>query len=133
LLSQAANDPELAALARAASEESGPAIAKYQNRAIVDPIERNTRGPLRKLARNDRLAGPACLAFESGRVPEALARAIAAALHYDHEGDSSACRLQQTIHAKSVAQIVREVCGIDPDQPLGASIVRAYSELKRVL
>lgn len=151
LLSEAANDPQLAALARAASGESGPAIcarygfaldeqrrfaesaiAKYQNRAIVDPIERNTRDPLRKLARNDRLAGPACLAFESGRVPEALARAIAAALHYDHEGDSSACRLQQMIQGKGVAETIREVCGIDPDQPLGASILRAYPDWKRV-
>src|SRR5262249_16787486 len=76
LLSEAANDPELIQQAEASSRESSialckrygfepteqkqfadSAIAKYQKREIVDPIERNARDPIRKLSRNDRLVG----------------------------------------------------------------------------
>ncbi|MGH9470970.1 MAG: mannitol-1-phosphate 5-dehydrogenase, partial [Terriglobia bacterium] len=78
VLSEAANAPDVLALARTASREAGQAlcrtygfdrqdqeqfaesaIAKYRKREIVDPIERNARDPLRKLSRHDRLIGPA--------------------------------------------------------------------------
>lgn len=146
-LSDAANDRELAALARAAMDESGPALcarygfdsagqrqlgeaalAKYQNRAIVDPIERNTRDPIRKLARHDRLVGPAALAMEHGTRPVALVRAIAAALQYDYAGDPSAALLQALIAQRGIAAAVEQVCGIDPSSTLGAMVIDAYRE-----
>ena len=148
LLSEAANDPELAALAREAAKESGPALcarygfeaegqrqlaeaalAKYQNRAIVDPIERNTRDPVRKLARHDRLVGPACLAIEHGVRPAALSKAIAAALRYDFPGDPSAASLQALIREQGVATAIEQVCGIDHQSPLAAMVIEAYRQL----
>lgn len=148
LLSEAANDPELAAFAREAADESGPAIcakygfdpeeqrkfaesaiAKYQNRAIVDPIERNARDPIRKLGRNDRLVGPACLAYEYGARPVASTRAIAAALHYDCGQDPAATRLQAMIREKGLDQVIRQVCGLDPEKELGSMIAEAYKKL----
>lgn len=142
LLADAANDPELEALARQAYEEAAPAlcakygfdaedqrrfaesaIAKYRKREIVDPIERNTRDPIRKLARNDRLVGPACLAIEYGTRPFALARAIAAALRYDFPGDASAVKLQAIIRGGGLAAALREVCGIHPEGQL-AKLIR---------
>lgn len=149
LLSDAANDPELEELARAAARESSEtlcrrygfepeeqrmfaasAIAKYQKREIVDPIERNTRDPLRKLGRHDRLAGPACLAMEQGIRPEALCRGIAAALRYDYPGDPAARKLQQIIAEKGVAGTLEEVCGIAAGSELAAMIVSAHAEFK---
>lgn len=150
LLSEAANDPELEALARQAYEEVGPAlcrkfgfapddqrqfaesaIAKYQKREIVDPIERNTRDPIRKLGRNDRLVGPACLALEYGVTPAALSTAIAAALRYDYADDPAAARLRQIIREVGLAAALRQVCGIEPDGELGKLIVAAYQKLAR--
>ncbi len=148
LLSDAANDPELESLARAAYQESDSAlcrrygfdqeeqrqfaeaaIAKYQKREIVDPIERNARDPLRKLSRNDRLVGPACLAIESGTQPIALSRGIAAALLYDNALDPSSVSLQEIIRKDGVRSALIEVCGIESTSELANLIVRSYQEL----
>jgi mannitol-1-phosphate 5-dehydrogenase len=145
LLSEAANDPEIAELARAASLESGEAIckrfgftpedqhafaesalAKYQRSEIVDPIERNARDPLRKLSRNDRLVGPACLAQEYGTEPVTLCRAIGAALHYDNPADPAAQKLQTMIRMQRLPYILENVCGIDASSRLGTLIQDAY-------
>lgn len=150
LLSEAANDPEILELAHAAACESADAlcrqygfdaeeqrrfteaaIAKYRKQEIVDPIERNTRDPLRKLARHDRLVGPACLAIEHGIRPAALSRGIAAALHYDLPGDPAAQKLQALIREKGVARTIQEVCGIDPASELAALVLSAYPQLEK--
>ncbi len=150
LLSDAANDGEIAELARQAVHESSQAlclrfgfdveeqqrfassaIAKYQNREIIDLIERCARDPIRKLARNDRLVGPACLALEVGIRPEALSRGIAAALLYSHPGDESAMKLQAMIASEGLAEVLRRLCGINPDGDLAAMVTRAYEELKQ--
>jgi mannitol-1-phosphate 5-dehydrogenase len=145
LLSEAANDPELVELARAAGRESGTALcktygfdpqdqeqfaesalAKYQKPEIVDPIERNARDPIRKLSRNDRLIGPACLALQCGVRPTALSRAIGAALHYEHATDSAARSLQTLINEKGLARTIQEVCGIEPASELARMIFDEY-------
>lgn len=150
LLSDAANDPELEALARQASQEVAPAlcrefgfdpedqrrfaesaIAKYQRREIVDPLERNARDPMRKLGRHDRLVGPACLALEHGITPAALSTGIAAALRYDCPDDPSAVRLQQIIRDDGLAAALHQVCGIEPEGALGKLVAAAYQEMTR--
>jgi mannitol-1-phosphate 5-dehydrogenase len=150
LLSEAANDEEILHLARQAYEESSDAlcrrygfdpedqrqfaeaaIAKYRKREIVDPIERNTRDPLRKLSRNDRLTGPACVALEYGTQPVALSRGIAAALLYDQPGDPSSVKLQTSIREKGVRHAIEEFCKIDAGGPLEELIVKSYEDLKR--
>jgi mannitol-1-phosphate 5-dehydrogenase len=148
LLSDAANDQEIAALARRAGEESSAALcqrfhfdpedqrqfaaaalAKYQKTEIVDPIERNARDPLRKLSRNDRLVGPAALALEYGIEPRSLSEGIAAALHYNNPNDPAAVQLQDLIRRKGVDGALREVCGIEPTGRLGRMIAAHYEQL----
>lgn len=149
LLSDAANDPGLVALARAAIGESGEAlcrrygfdageqrqfgeaaIAKYQKREIVDPIERNARDPLRKLSRNDRLAGPAHLAIEQGIRPVALSRGIAAGLLYDYSGDNSAAKIQSLIRDEGLERTLQQVCGIEPSTELAKLVTDQYHDLE---
>jgi mannitol-1-phosphate 5-dehydrogenase len=148
LLADAAHDPELEALARRAYQEVSPAlcqefgfdpedqrrfaesaIAKYQKREIVDPLERNARDPIRKLGRHDRLVGPACLALEHGTPPTALAQAIAAALRYDHPGDAAARKLQGMVRDEGLAAALEQVCGIDPAGELARMIMLAYDDI----
>jgi len=144
LLSEAANDPELATLARTAAEEGSgamchefgfdpqeqrefaeAALAKYQKREIVDPIERNARDPIRKLGRHDRLVGPACLAIEYGIQPVALSTGIAVALRYDHSGDPSAVRLQKSLRELGLSVVLETVCGLDPVGALAVLITES--------
>jgi mannitol-1-phosphate 5-dehydrogenase len=149
LLADAANDPQILALARGVCAEAGAALvrrhgfdpdeqrsfaegclAKYQNRAVVDPVERNARDPLRKLGRHDRLVGPACLCMEYGIAPEHLATAIAAALQYDPPADPAAQRLQQRLHVEGIPAVLSDVCGIDPNGALGARIRERYGRVR---
>ena len=148
LLSDAANDQEIVELARTAYRETSEAlcerygfgredqtqfaedaIAKYQRREIVDPIERNTRDPLRKLARNDRLVGPACLAADYGVKPVALSRAIAAAFLYNNPSDPASVKLQQIVQFKGIRAALGDVSGIETDGTLADLIVNSYQEL----
>ena len=148
LLSDAANDPEIVELARSAYREANgalcerygfdheeqrqfaeSAIAKYQKREIVDPIERNARDPLRKLSRNDRLIGPACLALEYGVKPVALSRGIAAAFLYNSPQDPSSASLQRIVREKGIRAALNDVCKIESDGELADLIVSSYQKL----
>lgn len=150
LLSDAANDTELAELARAAGREASvalirrfgfdpreqhefaeAALKKYQNPEIVDPIERNARDPVRKLGRNDRMIGPACLAVEYQIQPVALSRVIGSALHYDYKGDAAAQQIQTIIREEGLLAVLKKVCGLDPSHALVPMIQEAYRSLEK--
>jgi mannitol-1-phosphate 5-dehydrogenase len=93
-------------------------------------VERNARDPLRKLARHDRLVGPACLCLEHGIAPEHLATAIAAALQYNPPADPAAQRLQQRLQCEGLPVVLKEVCGIDPDGELGEKVRARYPRVR---
>jgi mannitol-1-phosphate 5-dehydrogenase len=107
-LSQAANDPEIAALGKQAGLEASAALIKahgfdeeeqlhwakralekYQDGRIVDPIYRQCRDPMRKLSDNDRLLGPILLCQKYGLECEALKVGVLAVLQYDPDEDES--------------------------------------------
>ena len=100
-LADAANDPEIAELALQAGRESSAALvaaygfdakeqemwceralAKYQDKEIKDPIERNARDPVRKLGRTERLLGPIHLCIEHNLPHDTLMIGVVAALRY---------------------------------------------------
>ncbi len=100
-LADAANDSRISSIALQAGQESSAALvaafgfepteqkewceralSKYQDRTIRDPIERNTRDPVRKLGRFERLLGPIHLCKEHGLPHESLMIGVAAALQY---------------------------------------------------
>jgi len=89
------------------------------NRHVGDRVERLMRDPLRKLARGERLTGPALLALKHGSKPRALARVIAYALHSLGLGPEAA----------------RQACGLEPqraqDAELEGLIARAHRWIAR--
>ncbi len=150
VLSDAASHPEIAQLAAKAGAEASEALirrfgfdpqdqrkfaeaalAKYQKKEIVDPIERNARDPIRKLGPHDRLVGPATLALETGVRPEALATAIAAALRYHCSKDPAAVRLQEIITRQGVSAALQQICGLAPDSDLGRMVLQRYTAAAR--
>jgi mannitol-1-phosphate 5-dehydrogenase len=150
LLRDAAHDEEILAVARAAASEANEAlikrygfdrkeqqamadssIAKYQMKEIVDPVERNGRDPLRKLSRNDRLVGPACLALEYGIRPEAFSQAIAAGYHYVSPGDPASLIIQKLIREVGIREAVSRVSGIESNSPLTDMVCDWYKKQSR--
>lgn len=149
LLSEAAHDSELVERATTAYREASgalckeygfdaqeqdefarAALSKYQDRRIVDPIERNARDPLRKLAPHDRLVGPAVLAARRGARPAALAEGIASALCYDVETDPSSVRLQEMLRTQVLPVTLETVCGLLPGTELAGLVTEAYLRMQ---
>ena len=104
---------------------------KLQDRAIVDYIERNARDPMRKLGPDDRLIGSARLVMEYGIVPENLAIAAAAAIHYDSPGDESAEELRRMRTEEGVDAVLEKVCKLDPQGELALLIKENEQLLKK--
>jgi mannitol-1-phosphate 5-dehydrogenase len=104
---------------------------RFANRALGDTIFRLGRDPLRKLAPNDRLVGAARLAEEAGIIPTGLCLGIAAAYHFDHPDDPIAGEMQQRIKQEGLDQVLTEVSGIHPEEPLAGLISSHYQQLAK--
>jgi len=140
---QAIEDEEVYRIVRAGLEETGAALIKkhgftqeeqrahiedllkrFANHALSDTILRVGRDPIRKLGPQERLIGAAKLAYRYGITPENIARGIAAALLFDVEEDEEARRLSQMRRKEGVDAILKKICQIDPEGPLGKLIKR---------
>ena len=102
------------------------AIAKYTDPALADKIERNAVDTKRKLARDERLVGPAVLCLKYGRPPKAYAKAIAAAYFYNGSKDVGTMEVQATIRSSGIETAIRLYSGIDESSPLYHLVVESY-------
>ena len=104
-------------------------IGRFANRTLGDTIVRLGHDPLRKLAPNDRLVGAARLVEKAGVTPDALSWGIAAGYTFDHPEDPLAAELQGRLAAEGLDVVMREVSGIQPDEPLAALVRARYHKL----
>ena len=101
------------------------AFAKFSDKNIPDPIERNGADPARKLNRNDRLIGPALLALKHGIYPEGLLEGIVACFDYwDAEKDFKIADLAKE---KGIDSVLQQVCGLSKDEQLFTLIKEKYT------
>lgn len=148
-LSDAAHDPFIVAALQGVYDETGRALSakhgipleehqkftasslrKLQDRNIIDYVERNARDPMRKLGPEDRLVGSARLVAHYGIEPRYLARSIAAAIHYAEPSDPSAQTLSHLLQTGGINAVLKEVCRIDPEEPLGKLVKKSEIDLR---
>ena len=98
-------------------------LARLANPAINDEIVRVGRDPIRKLARFERLIGPAAYYAEHIGEPTALLEVIDAALSFRSPGDAEAARLQLLLGTLSSAEFLFQVCGISASDSLYPALV----------
>ena len=98
-------------------------LERYRNRALSDQVSRVAADPLRKLGPEDRLVGSARLCIEEGIEPVHVTGGIRSALRYDHPDDPSAVRLQKMLREDGRERVLRDVCGLSPDDPLWAPLI----------
>ena len=96
-------------------------VARFENAALNDPVDRVGRDPLRKLGPEDRLVGAARLDAEAGVKPQRLALVAAAAMCFVCAQDHSAC--------PAPAATVRSVSGLDPLRGIGREVFDAFQRL----
>ena len=131
-LSEAANDSEIAELAKRVGEESSSALiaefgfdnveqqgwchralAKYQDISIKDPIERNARDPIRKLGRHDRILGPLHLCIKHELPHDALLETLRHALNYREDSDNSAIALANLVEKNGFNGTIKAIAPED--------------------
>jgi mannitol-1-phosphate 5-dehydrogenase len=105
-------------------------IEQVSNRHLGDTVKRICADPIRKLEKNDRLVGAARLAHAHGLPAPALARAIAAALHYREANDPGAELLQRKTNEAGIQATMRHLCGLTTaESDLEEDILAAYVHL----
>jgi len=143
---QAMNDPELRAIVDEALKEANmgllhalpftesevnhwrdTVISLLLNPYIDDVLQRLGADTRRKLARTDRLVGPAVLCLEAGGKPEAIAKAIAAGFTYvnDDEGTRAVNSLYKE---RGAAEAISTVCSLPAAHPLAKMILNYIEE-----
>jgi len=148
LMDEAARDPEIMERVEGATKESATAlIAKHafdpqeidiyrtsfleamKSPYLPDDIKRVIREPIRKLSREERLVGPAMLAFRSGFLPVNLAYLIASTLAVTNPDDPQSRELTDRVVYDGVGRVLAEIAEIPEDHPLSEMVVEEYLKL----
>ncbi len=103
-------------------------LTRFTNTALPDTVARVGREPLRKLSRHERFVGPAAELAERGTEPVALLRAVAAALRFREPEDAQSQQVASLLIAKTPAEFVAEVTGIEAGHPLFAPLVAVVAD-----
>ena len=98
-------------------------LARFANPYLPDTPERVGRSPLRKLGRHERFIRPALGLAEQGVRPEALLRAIGAALRFDLPSDPESVTMLQQLATLTAEDFTTQVTGLTPDDALFADVV----------
>lgn len=144
---EAMRDPALRAAAEQALEEaclgltrafgfSGDELSAWKdtvvslllNPYINDNLRRLGADTRRKLARTDRLVGPAALCMEAGRRPEAIAAAIHAGFLYEND-DEGTRAVRALTEKRGIKAAVQEICGLPEDHPLARLVLKQDEEV----
>lgn len=137
-------DPQLLEQVKTAMMESAGALEKkygfehttlvtYMNKMFVkrmttpglsDPVERVGREPIRKLAANDRIIGPAlqCEAYKLAN--DHLLRGAAYGFHFQNPDDQQAVEIQTSIEQNGIKETVAKYT----QQPVDSRIVAVISD-----
>lgn len=97
-------------------------LASFSNSALMDTIARVGRDPIRKLQADDRLVGPAKLAYRYGFQPTYLMQGCAAALRFARPDDPQAIELRKLIDENGIEQAIDTVCQLRPWNPVSELI-----------
>jgi mannitol-1-phosphate 5-dehydrogenase len=104
-------------------------IARFGNRSLGDTVQRVGRDPLRKIGKEDRIAGGIKLCLSQNVYPENISFVMAYCLCYNYQNDEKAVKLQDIIKEKGVLYILEEISGIK-DSRVVNEIIEDYNGLK---
>lgn len=108
-------------------------LARIANPAVDDEIVRVGRQPLRKLAKNERLIGPALYFAEHFGEPKELLGVVSAALSFQSDNEPEVQRLGLLLASLTTEEFVAEVFGVGSHQALHKYLVATVDSHKRAL
>ena len=104
-------------------------IKRFTTPGVVDPISRVSREPIRKIAPNDRIMGPANNCEEYGLDNTYLLKGVACALKFQADGDLQAEELQNYIKDNGVEAAIVKYTGVKKDSHMYNVILDEYKKL----
>ena len=104
-------------------------IKRFTTPGVVDPISRVSREPIRKIAPNDRIMGPANNCEEYGLDNTYLLKGVACALKFKSEGDLQAEELQNYIADNGVEAAIIKYTGVEKGSHMYNVILDEYKKL----
>ena len=104
-------------------------IKRFTTPGVEDPISRVSREPIRKIAPNDRIMGPANNCEEYGLENKYLLKGVACALKFKAEGDLQAEELQSFIAEKGVEAAIIKYTGVEKGSRMYNVILEEYKKL----
>lgn len=106
-------------------------IRRFENKYLQDELFRVGRDPIRKLSNRDRLVSPLKLCSDLQLPYDAIARAIAAGMAFDYEGDPKAVQIQADINDGGLKAAIGKVTGLDTGSEMVQKIVAEYEKLPK--
>ncbi len=97
-------------------------LASFSNAALMDTIARVGRDPVRKLQSDDRLIGPAKLAYRYSIEPTYLIQGCAAAFSFAQAGDAQAGELQKLVTERGTEHALDYISQLSAWNPLSKMI-----------
>ncbi|KAJ3001191.1 hypothetical protein NUW54_g6589 [Trametes sanguinea] len=107
-------------------------MERFANPRLKDDIVRVGRQPLRKLAKGDRLLGPAYMAREYSLPIDNLAKGITAAFLYEVPDDKQSVELQKKVEKEGIEKAVSKVTGFQEGSEEHRKIIEAYHALSKL-
>ena len=104
-------------------------IKRFTTPGVIDPISRVSREPIRKIAPNDRIMGPANNCEEYGLDNSYLLKGVACALKFKSEGDAQAEELQKFISENGVESAIIKYTGVEKESRMYNKILDEYKKL----
>jgi len=102
-------------------------LRRFENPLLGDTVARVARDPKRKLSPALYFAYPVTLALKYSLSTDALATAVAAAMHYRSEDDIQSQQLASIVAQRGLVQSVQMVTGI-VDRAFLQRVEQKYSE-----
>ena len=105
-------------------------LRRFANPHLPDTPARVGRQPLRKLSRNERFVSPAAQLAEAGTTPEALLRAIGAALRFDLPEDQESVTMLSELATTDAREFTAKVTGLGPEDELYERVIAVVAAAK---
>lgn len=106
-------------------------VKRFTTPGVVDPISRVSREPIRKIAPNDRIMGPANNCEEYGLDNTYLLKGVACALKFHAEGDIQAEELQSYIKDNGVEAAIVKYTGVEKNSHMYNVILDEYKKCQK--
>ena len=98
----------------------------YNQIGINDPIARVARQPIRKLSPDDRIMGPAYIAFDYDLPNDHLLYGAAYAFKYDNPEDEESVKLQEYIKNDGIEETIERITGLKKESAMFKKILESY-------